>query len=466
MTPPQRLRVARVTVVVHAAAVLLTLAALLPGLPPNDPAARRAFVAAHGTAWLIGWLAWMLATATWVLFVRAWLETLPRAGSVGTVAFGLTLAGALLDWAGDVAWAGGWDDALAMRVMGLANVPYALGGALLTGLSLRTPAFPRWLAAWSALAWAAALGLAVAALAGDGRLVNLASTVLFATFVPWLAFMGAGWLAGRHPSDPAVAAPGRLTLREVARAIVPKHPLPMRTVFLECALVNFAVRPEVMRRLVPGPIEPDLHRGEAFLSIVIARMERMRPTFVPAALGVSYHQVVYRAVVRCGGERGVYFLRSDADNRWMALAGDWLTFFGFHHARIAVRREGALAHVDLAAGPGAHADIRATYHLAAATDAMPAGSRFAKLAEAQAFLVDRFAAFGYDALTGEVLTVRIERGAWDLRVVEDRRAGYDFMDGSPLFPAGSARLDSIFWVERIPYRWHRLAPRDRRVASR
>jgi hypothetical protein len=87
---------------------------------------------------------------------------------------------------------------------------------------------------------------------------------------------------------------------------------------------------------------------------------------------------------------------------------------------------------------------------------MPPGARFETLAEAQGFLVELYAAFGIDPLTGEVSTVRIERGAWDLRVVESRRARYDFVDGSRLFPAGSARLDSVFYVESIPYRWHTL----------
>jgi uncharacterized protein YqjF (DUF2071 family) len=186
-------------------------------------------------------------------------------------------------------------------------------------------------------------------------------------------------------------------------------------------------------------------------------MDRMRPAFVPAPLGVTYRQVVYRAVVRHRGARGVYFLRSDADHRGMSLAGDWLTFFRFHTSRIAVRAEGPLVHVDLAARPGDHADIRASFDVGGASRALPPASAFGSLAEAQAFLVELYVAFGCDEPTGEVRAVRIERGTWDLRVVDDRRAGYDVMSGSRLFPAGSARLDSVFYVEAIPYYWHTLS---------
>lgn len=447
MTAIRRLRVARLAFAVHAVALALTLAALLPGLPPGEAAAREAYVAGHPVAWTLGWLAWMAATATWVLFVRAWAQTPPGAGAIGTLALAVTAAGGLADWLADLAWIAGRPEGLAFRAMGAGNVLYALGGGLLTARSLRAPGFPRWLAAWGWLVWAATLGLAGAALAADGRLVNLASAVLFAAFLPWMLVMGRGWLGAVHP-------PG--SFGEVARALVPKHPLPMRTLFRQCVLANFAVRPDVMRRLVPPPLAPDLHGGEAWLSVVIAEMERMRPAFLPAFLGVTYHQVVYRVVVRHRGERGVYFLRSDANEGVMSLAGDWLTFFRFHLSEIEVRREGDVLHVDLEALPSQHADIGATVVVSPGARAMPPASRFGTLAEAQGFLVELYAAFGVDPLTGEVSTVRIERGAWDLRAVESRKARFDFMDGSRLFPAGSARLDSVLYVESIPYHWHTL----------
>jgi hypothetical protein len=161
----------------------------------------------------------------------------------------------------------------------------------------------------------------------------------------------------------------------------------------------------------------------------------------------------------------VFFLRSDANHTAMSLAGDWLTFFRFHTSRIAVRREAERLHIDLAARAGDHADIGASVVVSSGGRAMDPGSRFGTLTEAQSFLVELYAAFGIDALTGEVSAVRIERGAWDLRVVESPRARYDFMDGSSLFPAGSARLDSVFYVESIPYHWHTLE-RTRATPSR
>jgi uncharacterized protein YqjF (DUF2071 family) len=246
---------------------------------------------------------------------------------------------------------------------------------------------------------------------------------------------------------------------EVARSLVPKHPVPMRTVFRECFLVNFQVEQDVMSRLLPPGIEPDLYDGKAWLSVVIAEMERMRPAFLPPLFGITYNQIVYRAVVRRGDERGVYFLRSDADNRLMSLAGDWLTFFRFHYSPMSFRREGHLVLCDLVAAPSERADIRATYDLSTASRHMPSGSAFAELAKAQPFLVELFVAFGTVPTSDDILQVRIKRGEWDIFVVEDLRGQYRLMQDSALFPPGSAVLDSVFYVKELPYYWHTLERR-------
>ncbi len=163
-----------------------------------------------------------------------------------------------------------------------------------------------------------------------------------------------------------------------AKALAPKHPVPMKAVFRNCFLVNFAVDPKLMGRLLPPRILPDLHAGTAFLSVVIADMERMRPAFLPRAFGVSCRQVVYRAVVRCNGERGVHFLRSDADNRLMCFAGDLMTFFRFNYADVRQKVENGMFHFDLVSRD--HADLHSTFVLRPTSQAMPSTCRFRSLA--------------------------------------------------------------------------------------
>jgi len=352
-----------------------------------------------------------------------------------------------------------WDRAYIVISMGLANGLYTIGGIILTALAFKTRGFPKWLAWFSALVWALSLALSIAALIGDGAWIQFVSALVFAVFLPWVVLMGYGWLMqGTNASFP----PARTTFREIVRSIAPKHPIPMRTVFRECFLVNFAVEPEVSRQLIPAPIEIDLHNGTAYVSIVIAEMDKMRPAFLPNAFGITYNQVVYRAVVRApkSSERGVCFLRSDADNALMSIAGDWLTFFRFHLTPIRTAHKDDLFTVDLTAARRDCADIHAAYDLASGRKTLPASSRFESFQQAKEFLVQLFAAFSYDPLTNALSIVHIQRGEWEIEVVDDASAAYDWMQRGPYFNTQNTRLDSIFYVREIPYAWQTLEKVD------
>jgi len=54
---------------------------------------------------------------------------------------------------------------------------------------------------------------------------------------------------------------------------LPIHPFPMRTTFSNCILVNFAIDPHALKQKLPSHLEPDLHDGMGYVSIVIAKME-------------------------------------------------------------------------------------------------------------------------------------------------------------------------------------------------
>jgi uncharacterized protein YqjF (DUF2071 family) len=247
-----------------------------------------------------------------------------------------------------------------------------------------------------------------------------------------------------------------------------KHPLAMRTTFRNCFLVNFAMAPETLANILPPPLTPDVYAGQAFLSVVIADMERMRPVFVPALCGVTYQQVVYRAVVRCGGKRGVYFLRSDADNPLMVAMGNLLSFFRFHRSRIVRTNGDTVEHFDLVADPRDHADIHATFANGQAGRTVPPGSVFRSADEAQDFLVELYTAFRPEPDRVHVKTVDINRTAWRVKMVDTPRARFDYMDGSAFFPAGSTRLDSTVYVEDVEYYWHtveRIAVPDGQAGS-
>ena len=132
-----------------------------------------------------------------------------------------------------------------------------------------------------------------------------------------------------------------------------------------------------------------------------------------------------------------------------------MTFFHFNYSRVRQKLENGMYYFDLESRD--HADIHSIFDLSDQSQIMPPTSRFRSLVEAQDFLVELYAAFASDLRY--ISTVRIKRGEWSIAIVEDLRGVYEFMNSSALFPAGSATIDSVFYVSRIPYYWSKLEKR-------
>src|SRR5262249_25254408 len=118
------------------------------------------------------------------------------------------------------------------------------------------------------------------------------------------------------------------------------------------------------------------------------------------------------------------------------------------------RQEGRCFQYDLEAPPGHHADIHASYVVSPPLKQMPSTSRFSSLEQAREFLVELYAAYASDS--AGISRVRIQRAPWNIAVVQDTRQVYAFMQGSQMFPEGTATLDSIFYVRDLPYYWFPL----------
>ena len=107
-------------------------------------------------------------------------------------------------------------------------------------------------------------------------------------------------------------------------------------------LVNFRVDPEVMQRHLPARFEPKLLCDSAVAGICLIRLEQIRPSFVPAPLGLWSENAAHRVAVRWVDDEGqpqegVYIPRRDSDSLVNHLIGGRL-FPGEHHpARFTVR---------------------------------------------------------------------------------------------------------------------------------
>ncbi len=228
----------------------------------------------------------------------------------------------------------------------------------------------------------------------------------------------------------------------------------MRGHLQRCWLFTWRTPEAAARPFLPAPFELVTLGGFAFWNVVVCELRDVRPSGLPAYLGIGYRHVAYRLHARvrlATGEsvEGIYFVRSDCDRRIVAAAGNHLTDFRFHTARIdiaeasgSVKAEGANAAFRLRDEPPA---------------SLAAGSPFASPAEAAAFLKYKPCALSHaGANTASLVRVARAESDWKARLVTVEESAWDFFKGLDVVPEVCTALAPV------DYEWkraetHRLA---------
>jgi uncharacterized protein DUF2071 len=221
-------------------------------------------------------------------------------------------------------------------------------------------------------------------------------------------------------------------------------------------LVNYRTDPDVVARLLPAPLRPQLVNGHAVVGICLIRLGRLRPHRLPAGLGMRTENAAHRIAVQwdtpTGTASGVYIPRRDTNSRSTALAGGRL-FPGEHHrAHFTVTED---AH-DLRVAYRGTDDTTAVRIHARPTPTWPGSTLFAGLAEASEFF--RHGCAGYSETTsGDRLDgLELRSTSWTIEPVEVTDLHSTVFEDPALFPRGTAEPDGALLMRDIPVTWHAL----------
>jgi hypothetical protein len=240
----------------------------------------------------------------------------------------------------------------------------------------------------------------------------------------------------------------------------PSLPFAANTVWEHAICVNVRVRPDALRPLVPAQFELDLYDDWAYVSLTASRLKDFGAGPVPRVLRKNFYQATYRAHVtftdfRGRRTRGCYFVRSETNSAVMSLTANLLPEFRAHHCAtypIVMARQGDHLLLSVDSGDDPAGKVVLVLDTARPLDRMPDSSRFPSLEHAYDFIVDFYDAFSYDPRTNDVFILRIERGDWNIQVLEPVDYYFGYFAAGP-FPRGAAELDSVFYFCDTPYRW-------------
>jgi uncharacterized protein YqjF (DUF2071 family) len=219
-------------------------------------------------------------------------------------------------------------------------------------------------------------------------------------------------------------------------------------------LVNFRADPTVVRRLLPGPLRPKLHRGHAIVGICLIRLEQIRPRGLPAFLGLSSENAAHRLAVEwtdeTGAEReGVYIPRRDTNSSLSSLAGGRLFPGEYHLSSFSVIDDGR--HIELAMQ--SRDGTTSVLIVGDDADALPASSCFATLAEASAFF--EAGSVGYSATKdGTSLDGLLLRTVgWRVRALAVSEVHSSYFADEGCFPRGSVEFDHALAMRDLEHEW-------------
>ncbi|WP_225725056.1 MULTISPECIES: DUF2071 domain-containing protein [unclassified Nocardia] len=222
-------------------------------------------------------------------------------------------------------------------------------------------------------------------------------------------------------------------------------------------LVNYRADPEVVAKLLPAPLRPQLVGDRAVAGICAIRLGAVRPTGLPAAIGTHSENAAHRIAVEWDGpdgvETGVYIPRRDTGSVLNVLVGGRI-FPGAHHrADFTVRAAPGALHIAFTSRDGS-AWMRADVH---EVDHFSGSPLFPDLAAATDFF--RGGSVGYSSGLDPHLLDGIELSVarWQLHPLEIDEVRSSFFEDPRHFPPGSIAFDSAMLMRDVAAEWF---PRD------
>ena len=218
-------------------------------------------------------------------------------------------------------------------------------------------------------------------------------------------------------------------------------------------LVNFKVDPAVLAQIVPAPLRPIEVGGHGIAGICLIRLRHLRPSSLPAWLGLGSENAAHRIAVEWDEagytQAGVYIPRRDTSSRISALAATRLFAGVHHHARFDVHEQDGDYRIAIDSDDRA-VQIKVRGHEA---PALPADSVFDSLEDAAAFFERGSLGFSPTAHPGQLEGVELCNRNRNVTPLKVDHVESNYFDDTDLFPAGTIKLDSALLMRGIDHDW-------------
>jgi hypothetical protein len=236
-----------------------------------------------------------------------------------------------------------------------------------------------------------------------------------------------------------------------------RHPFSVKAFFNQALVLTYAFPSDVLQPLLPPGLALDTYGEYGFLAIAMVQTERLRPSFLPSALGrdcfLSGYRIFARLANRTSSLRGLRILRSDTNHRWMVSAGNVLTHYQYRLCQAELRERPGEIEWNIRT-PRQEADLHVIAHIGDGPAPLPAGSPFLNVKDARRFAGPLPYTFDYEAETHSIIRIQGVRREWHPKPVAVEVIQSTFLRREP-FCRATPILANSFHVHDVPYRWKR-----------
>lgn len=218
-------------------------------------------------------------------------------------------------------------------------------------------------------------------------------------------------------------------------------------------LINYRVRPDIVKALLPSHLEPLTLNGYASAGICLLRLKNIGMKYSPSFLRISSENAAHRFLVKYSdGDKevhGVYIPRRDTDSMLNVLLAGKIFSWPHYSARFEVNEGNGSYVVKMRSN-----DLDTSLHVQAQlTNTFPSDSMFHSMDQASECFHGCPVGVSPSTIPNRFKTIHLKTKTWAVKSLHVQQLHSSFFENRSLFPEGTIQFDNALLMERIEHEW-------------
>lgn len=218
-------------------------------------------------------------------------------------------------------------------------------------------------------------------------------------------------------------------------------------------LINYRVKPEVVRTLLPAHLEPLVINGYASAGICLLRLKNIGMKYTPRFLRITSENAAHRFLVKYkngdGGRTGVYIPRRDTDSMLNVIVAGRMFSWPHYPASFLVNESNGNYLLKMRSRD----DYSSLQVEAQVSDTFPSDSKFDSLSHASECFQSCPVGVSPSTKPEQFKTIKLKTKTWSVKPLQVRLLESSYFEDPSLFPDGSIQFDNAFLMEGIEHEW-------------